>query len=96
MTRLYEKVRRENKFELGFGVEVMKTKKICTKCGAAENASQSFCRDCGTPLPEETLFEVYAKRHRRCGACGTVASKDMNYCPLCGNVLPPKISKSVT
>ncbi len=96
MTRLYEKIRRENKLELGFGVEVMKTNKICTKCGAVGNTSQSFCRDCGTPLPEETLFEAYAKRPRRCGACGTVAAKDMNYCPQCGKLLPPKIAKSVT
>ncbi len=88
MTRLYEKIRRENKLELGFGVEVMKTKKICTVCGAVSIASQQYCSECQSALPSETLFETYAKRHRRCGDCGTVAANNMNYCPLCGKTLP--------
>ncbi len=90
MTKLYEKTRQETKFELGFGVEVMKTKKICTCCGAVANSSQLYCNECGTSLPNETLFETYAKRHRRCVLCGVVVSDGMNYCPACGKTLPPK------
>ncbi len=95
MTRLYEKIRRENKLELGFGTEVMKTRKICTVCGTVSIASQHYCNECQSKLPDETLFETYAKRHRRCESCGTVASKDMNYCPLCGKSLPLNTSKAI-
>ncbi len=88
MIKHHEKIRRENQIALGFGIDAMKTKKVCTHCGAITDASQQFCCECKSPLPCETVFEAYAKRHRRCNSCGTVAAKDMNYCPLCGKTLP--------
>ena len=88
MTRQYKIIREENKLELGFGVDVMKMKKICTLCGTVASSSQGYCKECGTPLPEETMYEAYAKRHRRC-ICGVVVSDSMKYCPVCGKLLPP-------
>ena len=88
MTRQYKIIREENKLELGFGVEVMKMKKVCTICGTVADSSQGFCRECGEALPEETMYEAYAKRHRRC-RCGVVVSEVMKFCPVCGKLLPP-------
>ncbi len=94
MTGLYKQTRCENKMALGFGVEVMKTMKICTSCGYVANSSQQFCNECGAELPKESLYEMYAKRHRRCD-CGVVVADSMNYCPSCGKLLPFKTSKAI-
>ena len=94
MTKQYKIIREENKLELGFGVEVMKMKKICPLCGTVSDTAQRYCRECGEPLPKETMYELYAKRHRRCRDCGEVVSASKKFCPVCGKLLPPNITLS--
>lgn len=84
MTKQYENMRRENMRFYGFGTEAMKDKKICAECGAVAESSLHFCYECGAELPKETMYEAYAKRHRRCRKCGTVVSNSTNFCPDCG------------
>ena len=96
MTRQYKIIREENKLELGFGVEVMKMKKICNFCGTVSGTAQSYCSECGKALPEETMYELYAQRHRRCRECGNVAADSMKFCPVCGKILVQNKIKATT
>lgn len=46
----------------GFGPNIMKKKKICTKCGKLSNANEKKCTVCDDDLPVETLFDQCHKR----------------------------------
>ncbi len=87
MLRRNEKVRRESMKDYGFGIEAMKSIKVCSHCDQMASASQLFCIECGNRLPVENLYELYVKKHRQCEGCGTVVSKQMHYCPDCGQRL---------
>ena len=68
----------------GFGPEIMKRIKVCTRCGAPEEASRYICRKCGAKLPPTTLFQRYQQMHRQCLVCSTILTAKMKFCPHCG------------
>ncbi len=90
MLRQYEQIRRQGMRHYGFGIDAMKSIKICGVCGEMKGAGEKIC-ECGALLPEETLYEVYVKRHRHCEECGTIVSKDVRFCPNCGVNLSEQI-----
>ncbi len=77
-------IRKESMARYGFGIDAMKSVKICACCKEMAHVSQQFCRECGSPLPEENLYQLYVKRHRYCRTCETVVNQNMKYCPECG------------
>jgi len=79
-----QKLRFKNLEQFGFGPNVMKKTKVCTKCGQIAKAGSLFCRSCGAFLPRETLYDRYRRNHRCCTGCGTVLTDDAKYCPQCG------------
>ncbi len=87
MLRRNEKIRRESMKDYGFGIDAMKSIKVCSRCGEMATASQLFCKECGTALPDENLYQLYVKKHRCCEDCGTVVNVKMHYCPDCGQRL---------
>ena len=87
MSRPSSMIRLEDLRHYGFGVDIMKTIKVCTHCGAMSSVSQQFCTQCGNRLPSETMFENYQKRHCHCKSCGTVVKNGTHFCPDCGQKL---------
>ena len=85
-----QKARLKNLEDFGFGPNVMKKTKVCTKCGQTIKASASYCPECGERLPPETLFDRYKKQHKCCPECDTVLALDSLYCPNCGKQILPK------
>lgn len=83
-------LRLESMEQYGFGPKAMKKFKKCESCGAMAPASEQFCRECGTHLPDDTLFEFYKNRHRCCPVCETVLPENTQYCPKCGAKLELK------
>ena len=79
-----QKTRFKNMEDFGYGPNVMKNAKVCTKCGHVINASASYCPDCGQPLASESLFDLYKRQHLCCPECDTVLFADSQYCPNCG------------
>lgn len=84
---LIQQIRHDGMKKYGFGTDVMKTIKVCASCGAMMNVSQKFCKECGTRLPKDNLFESYQKKHKNCFVCGTVVAENTHYCPRCGQRL---------
>ena len=84
MTERLEAIRLENMKELGFGIERMKELKVCTACGKASPHNEAFCRECGTELPQKTLYDIYKERHTVCLHCDTVVARGSEFCPQCG------------
>lgn len=83
--RISEKVRRKNTLlEFGFGVDVMKSKTVCTQCHSLEPSRKMFCSKCGTRLPRVNLYDYYRAQHKTCPDCGCVLANSMRYCPKCG------------
>lgn len=82
-----EQVRQQSMDEYGFGPRAMKKLKVCKACGYASPSERSFCTECGEKLPEKTLFQEYAGRHKYCKTCDTVVREDTEYCPQCGEKL---------
>ncbi len=76
--------KQQNLMQFGFGMELMKRTKVCGLCGEKADASQQFCKECGAPLPQETLYDAYKKSCRACPSCEAVVSNDAEYCPRCG------------
>ncbi len=87
MLRRSELVRKEGMTHYGFGIDAMKSIKVCGHCGEMANVSQLYCKECGSPLSEENLYQLYLKRHRHCEKCKTVVTQSMKYCPECGRRL---------
>lgn len=74
----------------GFGTEVMKQIKVCSRCKAKAEATQIFCKECGTKLPSDTLYEIYKRKNRVCKSCDAIITQEMRYCPKCGRKLDEK------
>lgn len=68
----------------GFGTEAMKKIKKCDHCGMMAPAWEQFCRECGTRLPDDTLYQFYKSRHTCCPVCEAVLPNEARYCPICG------------
>ena len=79
-----EKLRYKNMEDFGFGPNVMKKIKICSRCGKMVKAKTKNCPDCKEKLPRETLFDRYKRQHQCCPYCDTVLAPDSQYCPNCG------------
>ena len=79
-----EKARYAALEQFGFGPNVMKKTKVCTKCGQMGSAASSTCHACGEKLPDMTLYDLYKKQHACCPACDTAFSPGSQYCPNCG------------
>ena len=75
---------REPPDQYGFGIEIMKSRKVCRHCGRMEDSKCYTCPQCGAKLPQSSLFQLYQHRHRLCPVCDTVLSSRMRYCPHCG------------
>lgn len=71
----------------GFGVDNMRSIKICSLCGAPCEAAKKRCPECGAGLPEETLYEAYKKRTALCRQSQDVLPADTACCPKCGKSL---------
>ena len=87
------KVRLKNLEQFGFGPNVMRKIKICTKCSRISKKGSVFCLACGAILPRETLYDRYRSQHSCCEECGTVLTDDARYCPQCGHRVLPKSKK---
>lgn len=83
-SELYEQIRREGMRLYGFGPEVMKDIKVCSKCGTASPVSHFRCGKCRAFLPRTTLFQTYKSRHTFCKKCDTVVPDGTKFCPACG------------
>ena len=68
----------------GFGTAVMARWKVCTSCGKMMEQHLRYCGECGAPLPQETMYQLYQKRHKCCPACQIVVPDEAQYCPQCG------------
>ena len=79
-----ESIRQKSMKQYGFGPAVMRGIRVCTECGMPAEASERKCRECGTELPRENLFQQYRKRHRYCARCDHVVADDVQFCPECG------------
>ena len=86
-----QKTRFKNMEDFGYGPNVMRKTKVCSKCGQVIKATASYCPDCGEQLPKETLFDRYKRQHACCPDCDTVLAADSLYCPNCGK---PVLKKS--
>lgn len=85
-----EQIRLESMKQYGFGPEAMKLLKVCANCGATVSAEQQTCGECGSGLPQETLYQFYLNLHRRCPVCETALSDNAIFCPNCGTMLTAK------
>ena len=79
-----QKTRFKNMEDFGYGPNVMRKTKVCSKCGQVIKATASYCPECGEQLPKETLFDRYKRQHKCCPECDTVLAPDSLYCPNCG------------
>ena len=79
-----EILRYKNMEDFGYGPNVMKKTKVCTKCGQMVKANAVACPECGERLSGETLFDRYKRRHQCCPECDTVLAPGSRYCPNCG------------
>ena len=84
MATLSETIRLESMRQYGFGAEAMKALKVCTRCGTMADATATFCKECRARLPQETLFQLYRRRHGVCPECETVIPDSAQFCPQCG------------
>ena len=84
-----EILRYRNMEVFGYGPNVMKKTKVCTRCGKVVKANAVVCSVCGERLSDETLFDRYKRRHQCCSECDTVLAPGSRYCPECGAQLKP-------
>jgi hypothetical protein len=59
--------------------------KICPECGFSNDDADTYCGECGAPLPEETYYGP-----KVCPECGEEWGPDDNFCGYCGVKLVPK------
>ncbi len=79
-----ETARQQHLAHYGFGTDAMKKIRICTRCKTPCAADTYFCTECGFRLPEDTLYDLYSRRHRLCADCDTALTAEMAFCPHCG------------
>ena len=53
----------------------------CEKCGSDVLNTNSFCSECGHPIPKPVVEEKFVK----CEACGNMVDKTMRFCTNCGH-----------
>jgi len=63
---LYEDAKFTDLESYGFGPNIMKKTRICSKCGRAINTSENICPVCGNQLNVFTLYDWYKKMHASC------------------------------
>lgn len=62
----------------------MKNIKICVHRGAMSFETETKCRECLSPLPQDTLFHICKRRHSVRPKCETVVADRVHFCPKCG------------
>ncbi|MCL2107379.1 MAG: zinc ribbon domain-containing protein [Oscillospiraceae bacterium] len=67
--------------------EAAKNMKICSSCGEAAGADQTFCPHCGARLPEMT-----AAQGAVCQGCGQQNDVGTKFCAGCGAKLPAALA----
>ncbi len=90
-----ETFRKQNMEALGFGPAVMQKIKKCPGCGQMASSENDFCIECGSSLPNESLFDFYSSLHKICPMCRTVVSRSTLFCSHCGTDLQ-KIKRAET
>ena len=85
--RSSESIRYEKMEHFGYGPNVMKKIKLCSRCGTIANVKVRICPDCGEQLTNETLYDNYKRQHASCPDCDTVLAPGSRYCPNCGRKL---------
>ena len=71
-----------------YATQAAKNMKICPKCQTASPADKTFCPNCGTKLPEETLADGAV-----CTQCGKQNTVGTKFCSACGAKLPFAIAE---
>ena len=94
MVKSFEVFKLRNMEEHGFGPSIMKSIKVCKECGKVASSKNTICRNCGTELPNESVYHQYKKMHSYCSTCDTVVPHNAHYCPQCGGKLE-KINQAV-
>ena len=71
-----------------YATQAAKNMKICPKCQTPSPADKTFCPNCGTKLPEETLAQGTV-----CTQCGKQNTIGTKFCSSCGAKLPFAIAE---
>ena len=71
-----------------YATQAAKNMKICPKCQTASPADKTFCPNCGTKLPEETLADGAV-----CTQCGKQNTIGTKFCSSCGAKLPSALAE---
>ena len=66
-----------------YATELSKNLKVCPSCGQPAKATEKFCVNCGTKLPEETVAQAAV-----CPSCGKQNGIGTKFCCECGTRLP--------
>lgn len=66
--------------------DMVKDKKVCSKCGEMAGKDEEFCPNCGEKLPSLTMAQLSL-----CPNCGKQNELGKNFCTACGTKLPLKI-----
>ncbi len=72
----------------GYASQAANNMKVCPECGAPAGADQTFCPQCGTKLPEQTLAQG-----AQCPSCGKQNNLGAKFCSDCGAKLPAAIAE---
>ena len=71
-----------------YATQAAKNMKVCPQCQTPSPADKTFCPNCGTKLPEETLAEGAV-----CPQCGKQNTIGTKFCSACGAKLPFAIAE---
>lgn len=71
----------------GYATQMSQNIKICPNCEKPASAEQTFCPNCGTKLPEETLAQGAV-----CPQCGKQNDLGTKFCQDCGTKLPSAVA----
>ena len=90
MIENHKRIRLEGMKHFGFGPDEMRKVKVCEYCGSMMESKILVCK-CGRKLPQDTLYEVYKRKHNYCKKCETVVSDSTRYCPQCGEMIEKEV-----
>lgn len=62
-----------------------KADRKCPNCGQKAKATDKFCGECGTTLPQ--IIEENEEEIKVCPACGSVCNSGGQFCENCGSAL---------
>jgi len=59
----------------------------CPNCGSTIKLGESFCKSCGTKLPEQQPMPASQEAKKLCPNCGISVEAGISFCPGCGSKL---------